>query len=424
MMPYVVFSQIQVKSVEVAAMDITASTQKRVDLNGKSCALLKVEMSSPQAVFQGNIIGDVAYNPGEYMVYVSPGTKMVKLMHPDQTPITINFSDYGIPELKGETTYIVHVLISSNTKIVDVQELLDTGFEAYFSNNYDVALNYFEKASNYNSPQSMFMLSLMYDNGYGVDKNSLEALKWCVKAADLGYPGAQYNLAVKYFEGDGVRKDMKKGVELFTKAAMQGEANSMHNLGISYEFGYGVDVNLYEAEYWYYKAIENDNDSSEDLDRVREKIEIPPSKYVSFSLFCVRCGNTYCFSTDVWQCIEDSIKNYYEPIGIFMNEENAPFIITLRDNDRELKFDEALEKYGNGIMTVRQAEIIERNALAINEAFNKFNKVRAQALSGLYWISTGDEQLKGLYFVEDGCVSLNIAPSSVGAVRPIYTVEM
>ena len=44
-------------------MDLTASTQKCVDLDGVGCASVKVEMKSPQAQFQGNVVGDVAVSP-------------------------------------------------------------------------------------------------------------------------------------------------------------------------------------------------------------------------------------------------------------------------------------------------------------------------------------------------------------------------
>lgn len=57
--PSVLFAQIQVETIVETPMDLTASTQKRVDINGAGWALVKVEMKSPQAQFQGNVVGDV-----------------------------------------------------------------------------------------------------------------------------------------------------------------------------------------------------------------------------------------------------------------------------------------------------------------------------------------------------------------------------
>lgn len=62
-------------------------------------------MKSPQAQFQGNVVGDVAYNTSEYLVYVSPGTKILKMLHPEQNPIIIDFSKYGVEINLDEAEY-------------------------------------------------------------------------------------------------------------------------------------------------------------------------------------------------------------------------------------------------------------------------------------------------------------------------------
>ncbi len=101
------FSQIKIIDVSVAATDISAVSRKRTDLNGNTCALVKVELPSPEAKFMGNIVGEVAYNTSEYWVYMSPKTKQMKIVHPGQLPLVIDFSKYGIPQLEGGNTYSV-----------------------------------------------------------------------------------------------------------------------------------------------------------------------------------------------------------------------------------------------------------------------------------------------------------------------------
>ena len=59
--------ELTVKSMEVAPMDLSASTQPRYDRNGNPCALVKVLMAMPGASFVSNVIGDAEFRKGEYL---------------------------------------------------------------------------------------------------------------------------------------------------------------------------------------------------------------------------------------------------------------------------------------------------------------------------------------------------------------------
>lgn len=422
-LPSALFAQIQVESIVESPMDLTASTQKRLDLTGKPCALVKVEMRSPQAKFQGNVIGDVAYNTSEYLVYVSPGTKILKMLHPEQNPIIIDFTKFGIESLKSERTYTVQISIPTDIKVIDVQELLKNAHNAYGTENYTEAYNLFSKAADYNSPEAMFMLSILVSNGKGIEKNEVVGYNWCRRAAELGYPAAQYNLGVNYFEGNGVLKDYKEGVTWFTKSALQGFHHSMYNLGIAYEFGYGVDINLDEAEYWFCKAISNGNESSQEaLERVQGKIVSPESDFKHLSLFCVKGNNTYCFSPTVWGTISENKKKYYDPVGIFVNNGGTPFIFSMKDEDREITLEVAKKKYGEYLLTESQAEIIKE---ICEELIVNCKKLGVNIPTGAYWIKTSNSTPKGLIFADDEkhAFILNLTENSVAAVRPIINFE-
>jgi TPR repeat protein len=54
---------------------------------------------------------------------------------------------------------------------------------------------------------AQYMLGFCYDNGEGVAKDSVEAVKWFRKAAERGHAFAQYKLGRCYYQGDGVAKD-------------------------------------------------------------------------------------------------------------------------------------------------------------------------------------------------------------------------
>jgi hypothetical protein len=57
------------------------------------------------------------------------------------------------------------------------------------------------------------------------------ALEYWTKAAELGDAIAHYNLSLLYNQGQGVEKDMKKAVHHLEEAAMKGHPYARHNLG-------------------------------------------------------------------------------------------------------------------------------------------------------------------------------------------------
>ena len=103
--------ELTVKSMAVAGNDISASQYERKDLNGQACALVKVLLASPGAVFEGNVIGDVAYKTGEYWVYLTEGTKELRIKHPQTQPLQVVFKEYGIEKVSAKTTYNLSVLL-------------------------------------------------------------------------------------------------------------------------------------------------------------------------------------------------------------------------------------------------------------------------------------------------------------------------
>lgn len=101
----------EVENVEAALFDMTAAHNLRTDLNGDACALVKFEIASPNAKFQGNVVGDVRYDVGEYWVYVAPGTKELHVLHESLLPLKLYFPDYDIPSLAAKTTYVVTLML-------------------------------------------------------------------------------------------------------------------------------------------------------------------------------------------------------------------------------------------------------------------------------------------------------------------------
>lgn len=99
---------LSVKSLELAAMDLTAARQAVADLNGVPCALLKVQMLDRMAKAEGNIIRRVD-NGTETWLYLTEGTKMVKIIGEKHKPLMVNISDWFPKGVERKLTYILEL---------------------------------------------------------------------------------------------------------------------------------------------------------------------------------------------------------------------------------------------------------------------------------------------------------------------------
>ena len=91
--------------------DLSASTFERKDLAKNPCALVKVQLAAYGAQFEGNVVGDVAYKTGEYWVYMTEGSKELRIKHPNFVPLHVNFSDYSINGVTAKQTYTLTLVI-------------------------------------------------------------------------------------------------------------------------------------------------------------------------------------------------------------------------------------------------------------------------------------------------------------------------
>lgn len=94
----------EVETISENPFDLSASKYKKNDYNGEACALVKVVLPLQDVAFEGNVMGDVKYDAGEYWVYLPSGTKTLRIKHPKKRPLPVNFEDYGI-KIKGLRTY-------------------------------------------------------------------------------------------------------------------------------------------------------------------------------------------------------------------------------------------------------------------------------------------------------------------------------
>jgi len=112
-----------IKLLIAAPMDLSASQYERSDLAGQPCGLVKVQLATTGARFEGNVIGQVEYKTGEYWVYMSEGSYMLSVKHPSFIPLSVNFRDYGITGIEGKATYKLTLLMPQTAAPSQTQKL-------------------------------------------------------------------------------------------------------------------------------------------------------------------------------------------------------------------------------------------------------------------------------------------------------------
>jgi TPR repeat protein len=83
------------------------------------------------------------------------------------------------------------------------------GLEAFERKDYAVALAEWRPLAEKGMIEAQYNLGLLYSNGYGVEADLTEALKWYLAAAEQGYARAQFRVG-EIYEADqgGIQQDL------------------------------------------------------------------------------------------------------------------------------------------------------------------------------------------------------------------------
>lgn len=106
--------------------------------------------------------------------------------------------------------------------------------------NLEKAFELFEKGARSYVPSCIYALGCCYEEGIGVDKDSLKAVEFMRAAAALGISKAQLYMAKAYESGKSVKKDAAKALDYYMKAATRGEVEAKIFLAPKFESGDGV----------------------------------------------------------------------------------------------------------------------------------------------------------------------------------------
>ncbi|MDH5435432.1 MAG: SPOR domain-containing protein [Gammaproteobacteria bacterium] len=138
-------------------------------------------------------------------------------------------------------------------------DALKNGMMAFQSGDYEQAMKVWQPLAEDGNMIAQFSLGMMYHDGYGVEKNEIEAANWFLKSAEQGFAPAQFNLGNAYKFGRGVQQNTALAIQWWHKSADQDSASAQFNLAIAYYYGDGVDKNETEGMKWFRKAAENNH---------------------------------------------------------------------------------------------------------------------------------------------------------------------
>lgn len=166
------------------------------------------------------------------------------------------------------------------------------GDEAYFNDEFEKAIKYYEKGVRLGDTCAMTALADFYQNGKGVSQDWRKAYKLYETAANLGDSKALYMLGIYLDNGLGCEVDSNQASFNLLKSANAGNSTGMVILASSLEHGSNMIKDLRKAIYWYRKAEAHGNfyakrwlstHQEEVLNHPQDEIGFTEEEYISFT---------------------------------------------------------------------------------------------------------------------------------------------
>ncbi len=159
-----------------------------------------------------------------------------------------------------QQTFVLSLLLIANSSVAADY---DKGFNAYSEGDFATALAEWQPLAEQGDANGQFGLGLLYANGWGVDLNDDEALKWYGLAAGQGHGEAAYSLGVMNANGWGVPQSDDEAFKWYSMAADRGFTTAQIGLGKMYAIGYGAPLDIVQAHMWYNVAAMLDDYNAE-----------------------------------------------------------------------------------------------------------------------------------------------------------------
>ena len=152
---------------------------------------------------------------------------------------------------------------SADEKSGKATDFFQRGEKAYFIENYQEAIDWYERAAELGSLDAKGSLALMYATGQGVAKDRAKASAWYQQmlkplriAARNNDIEALRTLAYMYRHGLGVPMNGNRALQSYKRAAELGDFDSMRDISDLYDAGVLVTQDHEEAVKWLRRAAE------------------------------------------------------------------------------------------------------------------------------------------------------------------------
>ncbi|MDJ0918527.1 MAG: tetratricopeptide repeat protein [Woeseiaceae bacterium] len=167
----------------------------------------------------------------------------------------------------------VFVFLLYATSVLGDAKEVQKGIEAYNIGDYAACISMCMPDAEKGDPVAQFCVGRLYANGFGVDMNDAEALKWYGLSAEGGYAPAQFNLGVMHANGWGVPMNDIEAARLYRLAAEQGFLPAINGLAYVNSRGIGIEKDVIEGFMWYEIGVQlGDLDSVAKRDLLAEKM--------------------------------------------------------------------------------------------------------------------------------------------------------
>ena len=101
--------ELKVKSFELLVDDKSAIKNGLLDNNGHICALIRIELPDSLDRIEGNVVGTLKKAEDCWQVFLTDGTRMMRIIPSNRVPLMITFADYQLKSLKGGCTYLLKI---------------------------------------------------------------------------------------------------------------------------------------------------------------------------------------------------------------------------------------------------------------------------------------------------------------------------
>lgn len=116
------------------------------------------------------------------------------------------------------------------------------------------ALYWYKKSAHSDTASVRYKIGRLFESGQIFPKDLKQAFIHYQFAAEHGDPYGETNLALMYIQGKGTKQDIPKGIQIAEKVAKRGFVKAQINLASLYNSNYGDVKDIEKAKQWYKRA--------------------------------------------------------------------------------------------------------------------------------------------------------------------------